>query len=166
MIDCVCGLILNANAFSGLHQNLYARKPLKAFKNNSFARSCWSDAVFNAFRLRKREREDVGNTPNLKFRSFAPFQIPIGNINNPRPRKERQREKIRKTCGGSSERTCCQNETNVCFKTFVLLVLLLCIVHELWRVIFLAFCTFFSDWKEEIWAESQERDAKRFWRGT
>lgn len=42
---------------------------------------------------REREKEVIGNTPNLKFRSFAPFQIPIGNIIIILVRERRDRER-------------------------------------------------------------------------
>jgi len=81
---------------------------------------------------REREKEVIGNTPNLKFRSFAPFQIPIGNIIIILVRERRDRErKYTPRKGGSSERTCCQNETKFCFKTFAFVLLMLCIVYEL-----------------------------------
>lgn len=137
----------------------HAKTPFFTHSKTPLSRSCcWSDTYFNAFRLRKREREVIG-TPNLKFRSFAPFQIPIGNIIIILVRDRRDRErKYKARKGGSSERTCCQNETKFCFKTFVFVLLMLCIVYELWRVFCLAFWE--KEQTEEIWAESQ--DAKRF----
>ena len=111
----------------------HAKTPFFTHSKTPLSRSCCrSDTYFNAFRLRKREREGIGNTPNLKFRSFAPFQIPIGNIIIILVRERRDRErKYTPRKGGSSERTCCQNETKFCFKTFAFVLLMLCIVYEL-----------------------------------